>query len=87
MKEILKKNRSLLIGIVAVFFLSLLFPYTGDDLQWSLTELSWNSFWALTQSPMVNGRYLGNLFVIVMTKNIFVRGIIISLVLRGYHLP
>lgn len=83
MKEVLKKNRSLLIGIVAVFFLSLLFPYTGDDLQWSLTELSWNSFWALTKSPMVNGRYLGNLFVIVMTKNIFVRGIIISLVLGG----
>lgn len=83
MKKFLRENKFLLVGVAAIFFLSLLFPYTGDDLQWNLTELSWDSLCALAQSPMVNGRYLGNLFVIIMTKNIYLRGILLSIILGG----
>ena len=66
-----------------IFCFSLLFPYSGDDLTWSINELSIKTIINFSTDLSLNGRYFGNIFAIFLTKNIFIRGLIISTVLSS----
>lgn len=57
------------------FLLCFLFPYTGDDWAWgSQIGIDRLSNWF----DNYNGRYLGNLIVLALTRNYLIRNIIIS---------
>ena len=81
MTGILKKRKvGLFLALlwVALFCLCLSFPYTGDDWAWGssigierLTSLFAN----------YNGRYFGNLLVLLLTRNIILRSLVVSGVL------
>lgn len=79
--EFLKKHKFTILGFLIVFTVALFFPYTGDDWEWGATPLTFESFKVLLGNPNVNGRYLGNLFVMIMTKNALVRAFIMAFVL------
>lgn len=79
--EFLKRHRFTILGFLIVFMIALCFPYTGDDWEWGATPLTFESFKVLLKNPNVNGRYLGNLFVMVMTKNAIIRALIMAVVL------
>ena len=69
--------------VVALFLLALTFPYTGDDWAWgceiSLQRLS--SWFA-----DYNGRYVGNLLVIVLTRNVVLRSVVVAAVMYAIAL-
>lgn len=64
----------------ALFVIALLFPYTGDDWAWgSSIGLERLSTWF----ENYNGRYVGNLLVIALTRNVLLRAAVMSAVLLG----
>ena len=70
MKKLLKENKFYIIYFVAVSLLAFLFPLSGDDLTWVTSDgmnLLKNSF------ENYNGRYLGNISAIVLTRLDFLR--------------
>lgn len=79
--EFLKKYKWVILSLIVVFLFTITFPYTGDDIEWSLTKISPSLLADFAHNVGLNGRYLGNLFVSFMTKSILVRGIIMSIVL------
>ena len=81
MKKFLKENRFYIIFGCCFFLVSLLFPYTGDDWYWGTYDLDFNLFSIFSQDLELNGRYLGNLMAVVLTRNIFVRGLIMSIII------
>lgn len=83
MKKKLINNKWLIASFFVIFFFTLLFPYSGDDWQWAVGELSIERIIGFSTNANLNGRYLGNIFVILLTKNILIRGIIMSLTLAG----
>lgn len=83
MKKFLKDNKYLILAFIIVFLFTLPFLYTGDDMQWGLDPITWDYLKELVKNPHVNGRYLGNLFVLMMTKNIFVRATFMATTLCG----
>lgn len=82
MKRFLQK-RWIFIAFIVVFVFSLTFPYTCDDLVWSLKDLSLYSFIDIIKNPHLNGRYIGSLFALLMTRNKVLRGLIVSGCLVG----
>lgn len=84
--KLIKKNKWIIISLAIVFCFTLFFPYSGDDLQWYTVKVSADMFSKLAHSVNLNGRYAGNFFVILMTKNIFIRGIIMSIVLVAINM-
>lgn len=82
-KKFIVKNKIFFIITFLIFLISLLFPYSGDDWYWGSKNLSIASIVSMAKDIELNGRYLGNIFVILLTENIFIRGIIISLTLSG----
>ena len=78
-KKFIVKNKSFFIIAFFIFLISLLFPYSGDDWYWGSKNLSIASIVSMAKDIELNGRYLGNIIVIMLTENIFIRGIIISL--------
>jgi len=80
-KNYLKENQFFVWTFIGFFLLSLLFPFSGDDIQWGLIDFSIDMFKDFSTNANLNGRYLGNFFVVIMTKNIFIRGFIMSLVM------
>lgn len=76
--SVIKKNKKTILLSVIIFLLSLLFPYSGDDWQWSISKLSFSTIKNFSQDIYLNGRYLGNIFVILLTKNKIIRGLIIT---------
>lgn len=79
--KLIKKNKVLIFSLIIVFLISLIFPFSGDDLQWQLGKISLNMIKDFSCDISLNGRYMGNILVTIMTKNIFIRGIFISTVL------
>lgn len=63
---------------LALLGLCLLFPYTGDDWAWG-SSIGTDRLAAGFAN--YNGRYLGNLIVLVLTRNYVLRSIIVSLTL------
>ncbi len=66
--------------LLGLFLLCLLFPYTGDDWFWGSSfglEQLRNGF------ANYNGRYVGNLIVLVLTRCRLLRALVISLTLYG----
>ncbi len=79
-------NLILLIFILAfvfLFFLCYLFPYTGDDWAWggSLGLKRLNNFF-----KDYNGRYLGNLLVLALTRSNLLKTLVMSTTLFGISL-
>lgn len=80
LKNIITNN---LIWIIIFIILSVLcyaFPYTGDDWAWgsSIGIERLNTFFS-----NYNGRYLGNLCVLILTRSHILRAITMSLVITG----
>ncbi|MBE6782606.1 MAG: hypothetical protein E7536_01180 [Ruminococcaceae bacterium] len=70
MKKLLKENKFYIIYFIAVSLLAFVFPLSGDDLTWVTSDgvnLLKNGF------ADYNGRYLGNISAIVLTRLDFVR--------------
>ena len=78
-----RKDRAwvrVLICFLALFALAWFFPYSGDDWAWGSrigTERLHSWF------EMYNGRYVGNLFVLVMTRSNLAKALIMSVCLTG----
>lgn len=81
MKKFIKKNWKWAVCIFTVFLCCLLLPFSGDDLDWGMKSIS--EFGSMLINPGLNGRYVGNFVVIIVTKNIIVRSLVTSLVLTG----
>ena len=72
-------NYKIFIIFIIIYFLCLLFPYSGDDIAWSLNTLSIDTIKTFSHDLSLNGRYLGNILTIIITKNMFVKATLISL--------
>ena len=69
-----------LILFVILFFLCLLFPYSGDDWAWgSRIGIDRLSNWFDNYS----GRYLGNLIVLALTRSNLLKAVTMSFCLTG----
>ena len=79
----LKDNKYAIFSLVTIFLISLLFPLSGDDWQWKTSVLNMNVIKHMPNAVNVNGRYIANIIVMLLTKNVVLRGIIIALVLVG----
>ncbi len=62
------------------FCLSWLFPYSGDDWAWG-SSIGADRFYAWFEN--YNGRYVGNLIVLALTRNNFLKALVMSFVLIG----
>ncbi len=80
--EFVKKHKWLIFSFIIFFLISLFFPYSGDDWQWHLTSLSFQTIPGFAHNASLNGRYMSNLIVIMLTENIFIRGLIMSFVIN-----
>ena len=81
MKKFVKKNAFYIIFFICFFLFSLLFPYTGDDWVWGTYKLNLETITDLSLDLKLNGRYIGNVLAIILTKNIIIRGLLMSLVM------
>ena len=81
MKKILKDNIFYILFFIGYFAFTLLFPYTGDDWYWGSLKLDFNIFQIFHDDIELNGRYLGNLLAIILSKNIYIRGFIMSFII------
>ena len=79
-KEFIKKNKFYIVFFLGFFLLSLFFPYSGDDYVWGTYKLNFGLFKELHDDLFLNGRYLGNLFAVILTRNKVLRSIIMSIV-------
>lgn len=64
-----------------ILLLCLLFPYSGDDIAWGLNSLSVDTVKTFSHDLSLNGRYLGNILTIIITKNMLLKSFLISLTL------
>ena len=64
--------------LLMLFFLCLLFPYTGDDWAWG-SSIGLNRL--ATRFDNYSGRYLGNLIVLALTRSRLLRSTVMSLTL------
>lgn len=64
------------VGFVFVFLLSLLFPYSGDDWAWG-SQIGLDCLAAHFEA--YNGRYVGNLIVLAMTRSNVLKALCMSL--------
>ena len=83
MKKFIKENLFYILFFVGYFAFTLLFPYTGGDWYWGSFKLDFNIFQIFHDDIELNGRYLGNLMAIILSKNIFLRGFIMSLIVTS----
>ncbi len=79
MKNNILKNPRFYISVLLVlffFFFAVQVPYSHDDWQWG-SQIKWDLM--LRGFENYNGRYLGNLFEILITRNILAKNIIMAL--------
>lgn len=81
LKTFLSEKKHLIITMLGIFIFTMLFPYSGDDWQWSVGKLSIERIVGFSTNASLNGRYLGNTIVILLTKNRIIRATIMSLTL------
>ena len=78
----INKRNIIIIGITLIFliFLCYLFPYTGDDWAWgsSIGEDRLQSFF-----EDYNGRYAGNIIVMLLTRSNIIKTIVMTVVIWG----
>ena len=79
MKKILN-NKILFYSILFILFmfLCLLFPYTHDDYAWGSPVGLWRLYSLFDD---YNGRWLGNLFILLLTRSLVIKSIVMSLIL------
>lgn len=75
-----KKNKTIIAIIIFTLLLTFLFPYTGDDWMWGSEAgeallKNWFSDY--------NGRYAGNIIVMMLTRSRLLRMIVMTLVILG----
>ena len=83
MIENLKKNKGKIVAIIILILLYILcsfFPYTGDDWAWG-SSLGIDRLKTFFKD--YNGRYAGNLLVILLTRFRILRNIVVSITLFG----
>lgn len=79
MKKILSNKILFYIILFLLFvFLCFLFPYTHDDYAWGSGIGIYRLY---TLFDDYNGRWLGNLMVLILTRNLLIKSIVMSLVL------
>lgn len=83
MTEWFKDNKYVVFSLIIIFLISLLFPLSGDDWPWKATALNMDFIKNMSNSISINGRYIANIIVMLLTKSIILRGIIIAIVLVG----
>ena len=81
MKKFVKDNAFYILFFIGFFLISLLFPYTGDDWVWGTYKLNLETITNLSVDLELNGRYIGNIIAIILTRNIVIRGLVMSLVM------
>ena len=77
------KRRHIVLAFLIIFVVSLTFPYSGDDWAWGSSiglERLFSGF------ADYNGRYVGNLIVLLLTRSVMLRGIVIAVTLVGFAL-
>ena len=75
-----KKNIFIIVILIMLFILSYIFPYTHDDWAWG-TSIGVERLTSLFKD--YNGRWFGNLSVMLLTRNRLLRALIIAGVLSG----
>lgn len=81
MKKFIKDNWIWILSFIIVFLCSLVLPFSGDDFDWAMKSLS--DYGSLLVDSELNGRYVGNFLVIIITKNIVIRSLFTAGVLTG----
>lgn len=79
--KFIKKYKRILISLIVIFLITLIFPFSGDDWQWKFQN--WQTIKEFSINEYLNGRYLGNILVVIMTKNSILRGIFMSVTLTA----
>lgn len=79
--SIIKKNKELLIFLGLTILLSLFFPFSGDDWFWGSKVLSFNELKSIYNDLFLNGRWIGNILAIIISKNHIIKALIIGIVL------
>lgn len=69
--KFIKKYKRILISLIVIFLITLIFPFSGDDWQWKFQN--WQTIKEFSINEYLNGRYLGNILVVIMTKNSILR--------------
>lgn len=81
MKKIIRNNWKWILGFVLIFLCSLVLPFSGDDLDWGMKSIS--EYGSLLLDPTLNGRYVGNFLVILITKHAVIRSLVTALIVMG----
>lgn len=78
MLKLIKKNKWYLLLFCYLCVLAYIFPYTHDDWYWG-TDFGISAFNSAFEN--VNGRYLGNLLVFVLTRSKIIKMLVIAITL------
>ena len=82
-KKLLKKQKSIIIIFIITSTLCMLFPYTGDDIAWGFNSLSIDLIKSFANDLSLNGRYMGNIFSVILTKGVILRGLLEGLIISS----
>ena len=82
-KALLKKHINIIIIFLISFLLFLLFPYTGDDLSWGFNTLSLSLIKHFSQDLSLNGRYMGNIFSVILSQSVIIKSLISSFIITS----
>ena len=80
---VLKKHINIISIFLISFLLFLLFPYTGDDLSWKFNTLSLSLIKQFSQDLSLNGRYMGNIFSVILAQSIIIKSLLSSIVVTS----
>ncbi len=80
MRVALKRNRFYIVLFLILFLLCFLFPYTGDDWAWG-GQLGIDRLSSWFEN--YNGRYLGNLIVLILTRSNLLKTLAMCLCIGG----
>lgn len=79
----MKKNKKFIISFIIIFAVAYFFPYSADDFYWGVKEISFREFINISKDVYLNGRYFGDLLVILMTKSRIIRSLLVSVSING----
>ena len=77
---VLKKHINIISIFLISFLLFMLFPYTGDDLSWGFNTLSLSLIKGFSQDISLNGRYMGNIFSVILSQSTIIKALISSII-------
>ena len=79
--SIIKKNKEILIFLGLTIILCLFFPFSSDDWFWGSKVLSINELKNIYNDLFLNGRWVGNILAIIISKNHIIKALIIGICL------